>query len=281
MSRAGSTDRSRVRRLDEAHALGILGERLAADHQVVGVEHVAQQRDGLARAPWPARPAARGPAGCPAVPHRSTAVHRRRGSVGRDDARLAGGDQHRLVAYRGLQLAGAAEQFRVRRAARRWCRGRWRVNAPARRSTARSRRFRGRRRTGWSSIVSAGGAPRAAVRRPPSRRRGRRPTPAGRASRRARARPARPTSPAAGGRGSRWCCRRRRPRRRRPTAGGGGASGSGSGGRCLPATPARRPARRAGSASRRRRACGRTGRWPRCWWCGRRCGCRASGTARG
>ncbi len=89
------------------------------------------------------------------------------------------------------------------------------------------------RRRGW-----AGGAPRAAVRRRPSRRRARRPTPAARAPRRAPARPGRPTSPAAGGRGSPWCCRRRRRWRRRPTAGGAGASGSGSGGRCPPAASA-------------------------------------------
>ena len=45
--------------------------------------------------------------------------------------------------------------------------------------------------------------------------------------------------------------------------------------------PAPRPAGRAVSGSRPRRACGRAGRWPRCWWCGRRCGRPASGTARG
>ena len=95
----------------------------------------------------------------------------------------------------------------------------------------------GRRRCGGAAHT------RAAVRRRPSRRRATRPTPAGPASRPAPARRERPTSPAAGGPGSRWCCRRHRRRPRRPTAAGGGASGSGSGARCRPTTPARRPGR--------------------------------------
>ena len=50
--------------------------------------------------------------------------------------------------------------------ARRWCPGRWPANAPSRRSTARSRRFRGRRRRGWSTTARAPGAHPAAARRP-------------------------------------------------------------------------------------------------------------------
>ena len=152
MSRDGITDRVGERGLDEVHALRILGERLAADHEVVRVEHVAQQGDGFAEHPRPLAPAATRACSLPCRAARSTAVIVDAGPSGGDDPRLAGGDQHRLVADGGLQLPGAAQQLGVARAARRWCRARWRANAPAHRSTARSRRSRGRRRRGWSTL---------------------------------------------------------------------------------------------------------------------------------
>ena len=216
----------------------------------------------------------------PCLAARSTAAMRRRRAFCGDHPLLAGGDQHRLVADRRLELPGAAEQIRVGGQA-----GDGAGAAGRRMHLAADRQ---RVADGFAGVhVQAGRR----VRRPAraqqqlgarhgvdvrcDRHRKRQ------AIRRAPARRARPSSPAAGGRGSRSCCRRRRRRPRRPTAGGGGASGSGSDARCRPATRGRPPGRRAASASRRRRACGRTGRWPRCWWSARRCGCRASGTARG
>ena len=41
--------------LHDGHALGVFGEGLAAQHQIVGVEQITQQCDGLAEHPGPVR----------------------------------------------------------------------------------------------------------------------------------------------------------------------------------------------------------------------------------
>ena len=134
------------------HALRVLGERLTADHQIVGVEHVAQQRDSFAEHPRPLGEQRRGPARCPAGPPQ----HRRRSSTSGRSAgmmprlRAAASTASSLTVDSSPRCRPAG---RTARAGWRSCRARWPASAPGRRSTARSRRSRGRRRTGWSPSV--------------------------------------------------------------------------------------------------------------------------------
>ena len=207
-----------------------------------------------------------------------------------DDPQLARRGQHRLVADRRLQLSGAAEQFRLRGQRRdgagpagrrvhlaadrqRVADGLAGVDVEAgRRALLRQRRTRRTltRRTPSSSSAPAIASTWEATETGKPERLGEHRTDRG-------VRPAQPgVVEVAGGAVDDTAGGNSDPQRAR-----GGASGSGSDGRCRPARPARVSACRAASASRRRRACGRTGRWPRCSSSGRRCGCRGSGTARG
>jgi len=157
----------------------------------------------------------------PAGPIAARAVTVDAGPLGRDDARLAGGDQPPPRA-----LTVDSQLARCRPAVPNGPGSAAMVPGPAGRRVAPrppidqriADGLAGRTRTGWSTIASARGAPRAAVRRPPSRRREKPPTPpADRASRPAQG-PTGGSGPAQPGddRGIRWC-RRRRHRRATPT----------------------------------------------------------------
>jgi hypothetical protein len=105
-------------RLHQLHALGVLGEGLPAHDDLVGVEHVAQQRHRFAQdaGTFAEQVAGADGAGLVALPGGAQQCgHRGARSGGGEDPALAGGGQHGLVADGGLQLTGAAEDLRLDR----------------------------------------------------------------------------------------------------------------------------------------------------------------------